>query len=153
MSMPIITHTQRIQAPIEICFDLARNVEVHTETTAKTQERAVGGVTEGLMELGDTVTWEATHLGIRQKLTSRIIQMEKYSIFVDVMVKGAFASFTHTHLFEEDQNATVMTDIFEYTSPFGPVGRVADRLFLEAYMTNFISSRAEELARIAESFE
>lgn len=149
--MPIITHTQLIKAPIEVCFDLARNVEVHTETTAKTKERAVGGVTKGLMELGDTVTWEATHLGMKQKLTAQIIHMEKYSVFVDVMVKGAFASFTHTHLFEEEGNGTIMTDIFEYTSPFGPVGRVADKLFLEKYMTNFISSRAEELARIAES--
>lgn len=148
--MPIITHTQWIQAPIKVCFDLARNVDVHTETTAKTKEKAIGGVTEGLMELGDTVTWEAVHLGVKQQLTSKIVRMEKYSMFVDEMVKGAFASFTHTHLFEEEGNGTVMTDIFEYTSPFGPVGRAADKVFLEAYMTNFIRSRAEELAQIAE---
>ncbi len=39
-NMPIIKHEIYIEAPINVCFDLARNVEVHTETTAKTQERS-----------------------------------------------------------------------------------------------------------------
>ena len=64
--MPIIEHEITINAPIHICFDLARDVDVHTETTAKTKERAIAGVTTGLMENGDTVTWEAVHLGIKQ---------------------------------------------------------------------------------------
>ena len=55
--MPVIEHQQFIHAPIEVCFDLARNVEIHTQTTSKTKERAVGGVTEGLLEEGDIVTW------------------------------------------------------------------------------------------------
>ncbi|WP_185960106.1 hypothetical protein [Planococcus soli] len=60
--MPIINHEVYIHAPISKCFDLARDVEVHTETTAKTKERAIAGVTTGLMEKGDCVTCEATHL-------------------------------------------------------------------------------------------
>ncbi len=44
--MPLIEHQQFIKAPIEVCFDLARNVEIHTLTTSQTKERAIGGVTE-----------------------------------------------------------------------------------------------------------
>lgn len=44
--MPIIKNEQFIKAPIELCFDLARNVDIHTQTTTKTRERAVGGITE-----------------------------------------------------------------------------------------------------------
>lgn len=148
--MPIIKHDIFINAPIHICFDLARNVDVHTETTRKTNERAIDGVTTGLMENGDTVTWEATHLGVRQKLTAQIIEMEKPYRFTDVMVKGAFHSFTHTHEFIESGTGTIMKDTFTYTSPFGIVGVMADRLFLESYMQNFIAQRARELKRIAE---
>jgi hypothetical protein len=54
--MPIIKHQIFIRAPIHRCFDLARNVEVHTKTTAKTNEKAVSGVTKGLLEKGDSVT-------------------------------------------------------------------------------------------------
>jgi ligand-binding SRPBCC domain-containing protein len=150
MLMPIIKHHQFIKAPIEICFDLARNVEVHTQTTSKTKEKAIGGVTSGLLEQGDMVTWEAFHFGIKQRLTAKVIVMEKPSKFVDIMVEGAFHSFIHTHLFLEKEGGTLMVDQFDYKSPLGPIGKVADKIFLEKYMRKFIASRAIELKRMAE---
>lgn len=149
--MPIITYEIYVEAPVDVCFDLSRDVDVHTETTAKTKERAIAGVTSGLMEKGDTVTWEAVHLGVKQKLTATIIEMEKPHRFTDVMVKGAFHSFTHTHEFIEKGSGTIMKDRFVYRSPLGILGKMADRLFLEKYMTRFIADRAMELKRIAES--
>ncbi|QTD41296.1 SRPBCC family protein [Sporosarcina sp. Te-1] len=148
--MPIIKHDIFINAPINVCFDLSRNVDVHRETTSNTKEKAIEGVTVGLMENGDTVTWEATHLGVKQKLTAKIIEMEKPYKFTDVMVKGAFHSFTHIHEFIECGTGTTMKDTFTYKSPFGMLGVIADKLFLEKYMRNFIVNRAKELKRIAE---
>lgn len=149
--MPTIEHEVYIEAPRELCFDLARNVDVHMETTSNTKERAVGGVTSGLMEQGDQVTWEATHLGVKQRLTAQIIEMDKPHQFTDVLVKGAFHSFTHTHEFIESGPGTIMKDRFVYRSPLGILGKLADRLFLEQYMTRFIVDRANELKKIAES--
>lgn len=148
--MPVINYQIFIKAPIEDCFDLARNVDVHTKTTGKTKERAVSGVTTGLLEEGDTVTWEAVHFGVKQKLTARINEMQRPHLFVDVMVKSAFHSFTHTHTFVETDGGTVMSDRFEYKSPLGPLGRMADFIFLEAYMQKFIEERAHALKAIAE---
>lgn len=150
--MPVIWYQQFIEAPIDYCFDLARNVDIHTQTTSKTKEIAVGGVTKGLLEQGDTVTWEAVHFGIKQRLTAEVTVMEKPYMFVDVMVKGAFQSFVHTHRFVEGINGTFMIDRFEYKSPLGPVGVIADKLFLERYMRTFIETRSEELKRIAEQY-
>jgi len=148
--MPIIKHEIYIEAPIQICFDLARNIQVHMETTSKTKERAIGGVTEGLIELGECVTWEAVHLGIKQKLTAKITEMEKPYRFTDEMVKGAFHSFKHTHEFIESGTGTAMKDEFAYISPLGILGKLADRLFLEKYMQAFIVNRALALKEIAE---
>lgn len=148
--MPIIHHEIFIHAPITVCFDLARNIDVHIQTTGKTNERAVAGVTSGLIEKGQTVTWEATHLGVRQQLTAKITEMDRPYRFVDAMVKGAFHSFTHTHEFVESGTGTIMKDTFSYKSPLGVVGIVADKLFLERYMREFIVSRAERLKKIAE---
>jgi ligand-binding SRPBCC domain-containing protein len=148
--MPVIKHEQFIKAPRELCFDLTRDVGVHTKTTAKTKEKAVGGVTKGLLEEGDTVTWEATHFGIKQRLTAKVTQMRKYTEFTDIMVKGAFHSFTHTHKFIEQKGGTLMIDTFDYKSPLGPIGIIADKLFLERYMTRFIISKAKELKKMAE---
>jgi ligand-binding SRPBCC domain-containing protein len=148
--MPVIIHKQFIQAPIELCFDLARNVDIHTKTTATTKEKAVAGITQGHLEKGDSVTWEAIHLGIKQRLTAKVIYMEKPVKFIDVMVKGAFHSFTHTHEFVEHADGTFMIDTFDYKSPFGLFGVIADKLFLEKYMTSFLVNRARELQKIAE---
>jgi ligand-binding SRPBCC domain-containing protein len=148
--MPIIIHKQLINAPIRICFDLARNVEVHTKTTTDTKEKAVAGITQGLLEEGDIVTWQATHFGIKQKLTAKVIFMDEPIKFIDVMMTGAFHSFTHTHEFLEENDGTFMVDTFEYKSPLGPLGKIADKLFLEKYMTRFLANRANELKKIAE---
>lgn len=148
--MPIINHSTYIEAPINQCFNLARDVETHTKTTANTKERAIGGITEGLLNKGDCVTWEAVHLGFKQRLTAQITEMEVPYSFTDVLVKGAFHSFTHTHKFVENSKGTIMEDTFEYKSPFGVIGKLADMLFLENYMRKFIVSRANELKKIAE---
>lgn len=148
--MPVIKHQIFIHAKINDCFDLARNVDIHTKTTGKTKEKAVAGKTEGILGLGDCVTWEAVHFGIKQRLTAKMTIVEAPHKFVDVMVKGAFHSFTHTHLFHEENGGTVMTDLFDYKSPFGFFGRIADSLFLKKYMERFIKERAEELKKIAE---
>ncbi|MFA1712238.1 cell division protein [Peribacillus frigoritolerans] len=149
--MPVIEYQQFIKAPVELCFDLARSVDIHTKTTANTKEMAVDGVTEGLLEEGDTVTWEAIHFGIKQRLKAKVTLMEKPNKFVDIMVKGAFHSFVHTHQFFEEAGGTIMMDTFQYKSPFGPIGVLADKLFLERYMRAFIVTRAKALKKIAEN--
>ena len=149
--MPVIEYQQFIKAPVELCFDLARSVDIHTQTTADTKEIAVDGVTEGLLEEGDTVTWEAIHFGIKQRLKAKVTLMEKPNKFIDTMVKGAFHSFVHTHQFIEEAGGTIMMDTFQYKSPFGPIGVLADKLFLERYMRAFIVSRAKALKKIAEN--
>jgi ligand-binding SRPBCC domain-containing protein len=128
--MPLIEHQEFIQASIERCFDLARDVDIHTRTTMSTKEKVVGGVATGLLLAGDVVTWEAVHFGIRQRLTAKVTVMDRPHMFEDIMVKGAFHSFTHIHEFIKKDNGTLMIDRFQYRSPFGPIGVIADKLFL-----------------------
>ena len=149
--MPLIALETRISAPIDRCFDLARNVEAHVSSTGRSRERVVGGVMSGLIGLGDEVTWEATHFGVRQRLTARITELDRPHRFVDEMVRGAFRGFTHVHEFREEGGDTVMVDKFDYTSPLGPLGRLADWLFLERYMRGFLVERAAYLKQAAEA--
>ncbi|WP_270180141.1 SRPBCC family protein [Alkalihalobacillus sp. CinArs1] len=149
--MPVIYLETFIEAPIERCFDLARNVDIHTKSAKGTDEKAIAGVTEGLLEVGDYVTWEATHLGVKQRLTAHITAMNKPDWFIDEMVSGAFHSFIHTHRFEEFDGVTLMIDQFIYKAPFGLVGSIANVLFLKRYMHRFLHTRAIALKDIAES--
>ncbi|QGQ48411.1 SRPBCC family protein [Metabacillus sediminilitoris] len=148
--MPIIKTDMFIYAPREICFDVARDIDIHTQSASQTDERAIAGVTSGLIKLNETVTWEAIHFGIKQKLTVRITEFDFPNRFVDEMEKGAFKRFYHTHEFIEKENGTLMIDTFDYTSPFGLVGKLADRLFLERYMKEFFITRNRFIKKIAE---
>lgn len=149
--LPVIVQTLFIHAPVEVCFDLSRSIEIHMESTSQTKERAVKGRTSGLIERGETVTWEATHFGVRQQLTAVISEFERPHRFVDEMVSGAFKRFKHEHRFEARDGGTLMTDIFDYTSPLGPLGRLADVLFLRSYMERFLMQRNECIKLQAEN--
>jgi ligand-binding SRPBCC domain-containing protein len=149
--VPVIVLRTRVAAPPSRCFDLARDVDLHQRSTAASRERAVAGVTSGLLGLGEQVTWEATHFGVRQRLTSRITEFDPPRRFVDEMVRGAFRRFRHEHQFLAVEAETEMVDIFDYTSPLGPVGRLADVLFLRHYMTQLLRERNAFLKREAES--
>ena len=150
--MPRILLETQINAPIDVCFDIARSVDVHLASSSHTGERAVAGRTSGLMNLHDTVTWRARHLGVWQNLTSKISEMTAPEYFTDEMTQGAFRSFRHEHHFtKSDDGGTLMKDIFEFESPFGVAGMVVNRLFLTAYMRRFLEERNRCIKEYAES--
>jgi ligand-binding SRPBCC domain-containing protein len=149
--MPRIELTTLIAAPIETVFDLARSIDAHAASQASHGERAVAGRTSGLIEEGEEVTWEAVHLGLRQRLTSRIVAMRRPTYFRDSMLHGAFKRMDHDHFFESTPTGTVMKDVFDYAAPLGLLGRFADRLFLERYMRRLLEERNQVLKQQAES--
>jgi hypothetical protein len=61
--MPRIVLKTEIDAPIEVCFDLSRSIDLHQISTAHTNEQAIDGVTSGLINLHESVTWRARHFG------------------------------------------------------------------------------------------
>ena len=149
--MPSIRITTRIGAPIAVCFDLARDIDLHVESAAHTRERAVRGITSGLIELGEDVTWEAVHFGVKQRLTSRITAFDRPFHFRDSMVRGAFAGFDHDHFFVEMGALTVMTDVFDYRLRFPPLALLPDVLFLRRHMRQFLTARCEAIRAAAEA--
>ena len=151
INMPTILLETLIDAPVERIFDLARSIDLHAETMSARRERAVGGVTSGLIELNETVTWEAVHFGIRQRLTSKITICDRPTHLQDIMISGAFAGFTHDHYFFGTETGTLMKDSFDFRSPLRILGKVADALFLKRYMTSLLVERNRLIKLTAES--
>lgn len=149
--MSILKLKTTIKAPIELCFNLARSVELHLESTAQTHEKVIGGRTTGLCQPGDVITWRARHFGLFQNLTSEITQMNPFSYFQDRMVKGAFKRFTHDHIFTFENGETIMEDIFNYSGPYLFLGTIAEYLFLDRYMLNLLEKRNSVIKQRAES--
>src|SRR5260370_8066907 len=122
--MPTIRLETYINAPIERCFDLSLSVDLHRHSVAHTHERPIAGVTTGMMKLGDTVTWEAVHFGIKQRLVSKITAYERPYRFTDEMFRGAFQEITHLHKFFPQQPGTLMIDLFSFRAPLPILGRL-----------------------------
>jgi ligand-binding SRPBCC domain-containing protein len=120
-------------------------------STARSAERAVGGVTSGLIGLDQTVTWEARHFGLRLRLTSRITRFEPPWLFEDRQEGGPFAMLWHRHEFLAYEGGTLMRDTFVFCSPLGVLGRIADALVLERYMRRLLTARAQYLKKAAEN--
>lgn len=149
--MPTIELQTVIRASIPIVFDLSRSIDLHKISTKLTHEKAIAGRTSGLIELNETVTWRAKHFGIYQNLTSKITEFERPWYFAEEMVSGAFRRFKHEHHFSELNGDTLMSDCFNYESPLGFLGRLADKLFLETYVKNLLEQRNRVLKDFAES--
>jgi ligand-binding SRPBCC domain-containing protein len=149
--MPTIELELQIKSDIETCFDLARSIDLHQISTAKTNEKAIGGVTSGLVTINDEIIWQATHFGITQKLTSKITSFNKPFHFRDEQLKGAFKYFVHDHCFEVLDNMVIMKDRFEFQSPCGFIGKLFDKLVLTQYMTKFLISRNNIIKEYAET--
>ena len=148
--MPTIHLETLIAASPERCFDLSLSVDLHRNSVAHTHERPIAGVTSGVMRLGDTVTWEAVHFGIKQHLTTEITAYERPRYFIDEMSRGIFQELKHHHAFIPQPSGTLMIDTFTFHAPLVILGRVAETLFLTRYMTGLLLTRNRYLKLAAE---
>lgn len=149
--MAVVMIETRIKAPIDLCFDLARDVAAHAESSSFTSERLIPpGRTSGLLELGDLVAFEGRHFGMMQRFIARITEMRRPERFVDEMVEGRFASLRHVHEFQQAGDDTIMRDHLEWEAPFGLIGRLADLFFLRRHMEWFLRRKQEGLKQITE---
>ena len=147
--MTVIKLQTEINAPIQKVFDLNRNIDIHKLSTSKSKETAIAGITSGLINKGETVTWRGKHFGVYLTHKSLISQMEIPKYFIDEMIEGRFNKFKHIHEFIEENGITIMNDTIEYETPFGIFGTIFDRLLLKSHLTKFIKERNHFIKEVA----
>ena len=143
--------TTLINAPAERVFDLSRSVNLHRIASSNTYEKAIAGVTTGLLNENETVTWQAKHLYKVRKFTTKITSMEFPHHFTVQMVHGDFKSFRHEHYFKPINNGTFLIDVIEFESPYGVIGQLVEKLFLTSYLNKLLLHRNEVIKQYAET--
>ena len=142
--------TTKINATKQTVFDASRNIDIHQKSASPSKEKAIAGITSGLINLNETVTWRGKHFGFYLTHKSRITAMNLYDYFVDEMEEGKFESFKHHHFFEEKNGITIMKDKLQYETPFGIFGKLFDVLFLKRHLTSFLLERNKVLKEVSE---
>lgn len=102
------------------------------------------------MKFQDTVTWRASHFGIRFTLQSAITKFTRPFFFTDEMKQGPFKSMVHDHFFYWEESYTNMVDHFYFQSPYGVLGEVVDSLILKRYLTSLLTKRNLVIKQYAE---
>jgi ligand-binding SRPBCC domain-containing protein len=149
--MPKIHLTTFIAAPVDRVFDLSRSISLHKISTEGTNEEAIAGVTSGLININETVTWRAKHLFKTRQHSSVISAMEVPVQFVDEMVQGDFKSFRHEHHYKPVDNGTIMIDILDFESPYGAIGKFFNKIYLKKYLEKFLQKRNSVIKEYAET--
>lgn len=116
-----------------------------------TGEQAVAGVSSGLINLHETVTWKAKHLGKMRTLKIRISSMNAPLSFTDEMAEGDFKMLKHEHHFKKVENGTIMIDLFTFETPYGIAGKVFNQLYLTGYLRRLLEQRNSMIKDYAES--
>ncbi len=151
--MTTINLITKINTPKQIVFDLSRNIDIHQISTSQTNEKAIDGITTGLINFNETVTWQGKHFGFTLTHKSRITKMFLYDYFVDEMEEGKFKSFKHEHFFTEENGITIMKDVIQYETPYGILGKLFDKFILKKYLTEFITKRNSIFKNLAENHQ
>jgi ligand-binding SRPBCC domain-containing protein len=139
-----------INAPIESCFDAARDIGLHVRLATRTRERAIAGRVKGLIGPSEWVTFSAIHFGLRLQLTAHITQFDPPHLFADEQTRGPFAFLRHTHIFESlGPEQTLMRDVVEFTAPLGILGRLAEPV-VAWHLSRFLCERAQRLKLVLE---
>jgi ligand-binding SRPBCC domain-containing protein len=141
----------RIAAPAARCFFLSLSIDLHMDSAASTRERAVAGVTTGLIGEGGWVAWRGRHFGLMLDHTSKITRYEPPGFFQDVMTAGMFRSFEHDHRFQQQDGETVMHDELRFSAPLGVLGRTLERFVIRNYLILFLQERNQFVKEVAES--
>jgi len=152
--MQTIIIETRIAAPPKRCFLLSLSIDLHQESTAQTSERAIAGVTSGLIGPNETVTWQGRHFGFMLQHETLISQYTRPTHFQDIMLRGIFRSFIHDHYFDQQSDGTtLMRDELRFAAPLGPLGWIVENIVLRGYLTGFLTERNSLIKQVAESPE
>ena len=143
--------TTFVAAPIERVFDLSRSISLHKISTSHTHEKVVAGKMTGLIDEGETVTWQAKHLYRERRFTSKVTEMNRPVSFVDEMIKGDLKSFRHEHHFKSADNGTIMIDLVSFESPYSFIGKWFNKFYLKNYLEQLLIHRNKVIKEYAET--
>ncbi len=149
--MPQIHLTSFIAAPVNRVFDLSRSINLHQISTVDTNEKAIAGTMNGLINKDETVTWQARHLFKTRQFTSKITAMKSPVFFIDEMIRGDFKSFHHEHHFKATDNGTIVIDILRFETPYRIFGKLLNSIFLKSYLEKLLLKRNGVIKNYAET--
>ncbi|MDE2492132.1 MAG: TIGR01777 family oxidoreductase [Elusimicrobia bacterium] len=125
MSEHVLRRSQWVPRPVEEVFPFFERPENLERLTPGDLGFEILTPKPIAMRAGALIDYEVRPFGVRRRWRTRIESYEPPRRFTDVQVRGPYARWHHTHLFEAERGGTRLTDIVRYRLPFAPLGDLA----------------------------
>ena len=129
---------RRSRSEVFAFFADAANLERITPDSLRFEIRSPQPIA---MRTGATIHYQLSLFGLRFRWCTLIESFEPESGFVDVQTKGPYRSWRHTHTFSDAPGGTLVRDRVEYEVPLGPLGELANRLFVARQLRRIFDFR------------
>jgi ligand-binding SRPBCC domain-containing protein len=139
-----------IDRPPEAVFEFHANLKNHPRINPPESREEVVSPLDTELALGVHLSFRTRYSGLWHPLESEVVEWNPPFSFVDRQVTGPFASWSHRHRFVAFQTGTLMTDQIEYTPAGGPLGNLAEWLYLGKRLDEFFHHRQAEAKRLLE---
>ncbi len=94
------------------------------------------------MHEGQIIRYKVTVLPlVRLTWVTEITGVTEGKSFTDEQRKGPYNLWKHTHTFRPEAGGVEMTDVVDYSLPFGPLGQFAHWLFVEREVNRIFDHR------------
>lgn len=78
---------------------------------------------------------------VKMGWVTEITQVVERKMFIDEQRFGPYAFWHHQHMFEEQENGVLMTDILHYRVPLGFVGKLINAIFISSKVKGIFEYR------------
>ncbi len=146
------THVLRarstLRAPIERAFDFFSRAENLERITPRDMAFEILTPLPIAMRAGTTIDYRLRLGPIPVRWRTEILTWTPPREFIDVSLRGPYAVWRHEHRFEARGEVTEMFDTVYYAAPFGPLGRVANALFVRRKLRHIFEYRRTAIAEL-----
>lgn len=133
---------QWVPSPLEDVFDFFQRPANLERITPPGQKMRIEKPFPEIMSAGDQFTYRLQVLGIPLKWQARIESITPPHAFTDMLLKGPYRAWIHTHRFESHSPGTLIHDDIRY-KVYGC--RYGNRLFYQPQLEKIFRARAKAL--------
>ena len=104
------------------------------------------------MYAGMIITYKVSPiLSIPTTWVTEITHVSEKKFFIDEQRVGPYTMWHHQHFFKKHKNGVLMNDIITYKAPLGPLGVLANYLFISKKLKSIFEYRYKTLNKIFNS--
>lgn len=100
------------------------------------------------MQAGTLIDYQIKLFSVPMRWRTRIDYFDPPHQFIDRQVRGPYKFWLHTHEFKATDGGTLITDRVEYQLRLGPIGWIANKVFVARTLARIFDHRAETITRL-----